>query len=54
MQLLAADTDTADVDDELLTVASGDLAFAVLEGPAGDQNSVVLADRHRSDIVLGL
>jgi len=46
--------DAIDVNDKLLSVAGGDFAFTVLEGSTSDQNLIVLADGHGSDVVLGL
>lgn len=46
--------DVGDVDDELLAVASGDLALPGLVHSAGDEDLVVLADGHGADPVAGL
>jgi len=46
--------DVGNVDDHLFTVGSSDLALAGLVHAAGDEDLVVLADRHGADAVTGL
>lgn len=50
--VLLGDLGTLDVEDELLAVAGDDLALHELELSTGNNNFVILTDRHGADLVL--